>query len=960
MKTGLPANHGLSDYVMGLPELLPLANGQPLITDVQYAALEAGVATGKSLLVSAPTSTGKTLIGWWAIASAIKAGGRAVYLVSHRALAKQKFEEAQRLFLNGLFGGDRSAIVCATGDGVEDASGRKTNAPLAASVVIATYEKFLGCLSVGGPPRDLTDTTIICDEVQLIGDANRGRNVELLLTLLRRSGWKQLVGLSAVIGADDAQSLADWLALTLVRNVTREKALRIECRTPTTIMEVSATPGAVGALTQREARAVRGPLEIVDELLRTPASGPVIVFCMKVDQTYELSREWTGRRAQSQNVAAPPGLELDAQLRAALTRRAAFHNAELSEEERLFVEERIAAGLVDVVFATSTLAAGVNFPLGSAVFADWKRWNFDRGRAEPIGRAEFQNMAGRVGRMGQAAAEGYVILAADGAASGAQAAQLMDLSAQDELGLGITPDDFGSLTLQLFAGKLCTNRRDAFDLIASTLSASREASQGNGTVDHWEPALNEQIDRLVRAGCLIEGRSQVSATAFGVSVARSGLKPETVLFFIEGLVRRAVELTEMLPSANEPGSENDLLFILAHAALTSPEYNSEGGEATRRIHWRIGRNLVGNDFARRLDRLLWERPWQADVAASNGALLVTGWAAGETSVQLGGRVAGVRMGVVEATARDVAWILTGVAEIISEITSPVLADESKPEALRGTGPQVQAARRLARSFRRIAARVASGLPSDTLWMTSLDLRNAARRRLTRLQILSLLHQGLTRPHELMDGGPEADAARRLALVVGEEGPALANQVRDAARIWKQEEREHFRRLHLRRAERVGAESAITGLYDARGDALEAVFEEAMSLVAVTTQRLDQHGVQAHPDFLITIEEFPSIVVEVKTKANDAALVPLNAATEVLTASELIGLNGNFCVTLCSPGVEPNVPGIIERCGRLCVVATSDLAEAILRLREGSLTREGLFNWLTTPGVALREDLPHPR
>ncbi|QDH74867.1 DEAD/DEAH box helicase [Brevundimonas sp. M20] len=960
MKQGLPANNGLSDFVLGVPELLPRAAGEPLLTDVQFASLEAGVATGADLLVSAPTSTGKTLIGWWAIASAIKSGGRAVYLVSHRALAKQKFEEAQRLFLNGLFAGDRSAIVCATGDGVEDASGRKTNAPLAASLVVATYEKFLGCLSVGGPPKDLTDTAIVCDEIQLIGDAHRGRNVELLLTLLRRSGWRQLVGLSAVISADDGQSLADWLRLGLVRNVTREKALRIECRTPTHILEVSASPGHVGELTQREGRANQGPLDIVGELLARPGAGPVITFCMKVDQTYELCRDWSARRPETMRVVVPQGLELDAQLRSALGRRAAFHNAELGEDERLYVEERIASGLVDVVFATSTLAAGVNFPLGSAVFAAWKRWNFDRGRAEPIGRAEFQNMAGRVGRMGQAAAEGLVILAADGGASANQASQLMDLSAQDELGIGIHPEDFGSLTLQLFAGRLCANRRDAFDLIASTLSASREAALGDGTVNHWEPELNAQIDRLVRAGCLIEGRSQVSATAFGVAVARSGLKPETVLFFIEGLVRRSVELSEMLPSDEEPGTEDDLLFVLAHAALTSPEFNSEGGEATRRINWRVGRMLVGNDFARRLDRLLWERPWQADVSASNGALLVTGWAAGETRLQLDARVPGVRLGVIEATARDVAWILTGIAEIIAEMTSPVLADESKPEALRGSGAQTQAARRLARSFRRVASRIASGLPSDILWMTSLELRNAARRRLTRTQMLALRHQGLTRPHELMDGGAPADERRRLALVAGEEGPALANQVRDAARIWKQDEREHFRRLHVRRAERMQAEAIIAAMYDARGDALEAVFEQAMSLVAVGCERLDQPGNQAHPDFLVTIEEFPSIVVELKTKANDAALVPLNAATEVLSASELIGLGGSFCVTVCSPGVEPNVPGIIERCGRLCVVSTSDLAEAILRLREGSLTREGLYNWLTTPGVALREDLPHPR
>jgi len=193
---------------------------------------------------------------------------------------------------------------------------------------------------------------------------------------------------------------------------------------------------------------------------------------MRVDDTYDLYNDLIRTKTATINVSSPGSFELDEGLRKALCCRAAFHNAELSEEERLFVEERIAAGKVDVVFATSTLAAGVNFPLGSAVFATWTRWNVERRIHEPIGRAEFQNMAGRVGRMGQAAAEGLVILCADGGSELNNARKLMDLGAQDELGNGIIPEDFGMLTLQLFAGKLCARRDDAFDMIASTLSAA--------------------------------------------------------------------------------------------------------------------------------------------------------------------------------------------------------------------------------------------------------------------------------------------------------------------------------------------------------------------------------------------------------------------------------------------------------------------------------------------------------
>lgn len=562
MKNNYPANVNFSNRIRKIEPLFPKEQETPSLTDIQYDALAAGVNRGTSILVSAPTSTGKTLIGWWAVTAAIEAGGRAVYLVSHRTLAKQKAEEARQLFVDTLFDGDQSAIVCATGDGVEDASGRKTSAPLDAMILIATYEKFLGCISVGGPPRDLTDTTLICDEIQLVGDQQRGQNVELLLTLMRRAGWKQLVGLSAVISEQDTRELADWLKLDPVRNSTREKTLRLQCRGAGSIDELVVGPNLDGELTEYDGNQEREINQIVSELIQRPEQSPVIVFCMKVDDTYGLSGEWTAHNLPTEDVQMTDGLEVGDDVLRALRSRSAFHNAELGEDERTLVEERLAEGLIDVVYATSTLAAGVNFPLGSAVFSSFKRWNGDRRRHETISRSEFHNMAGRVGRMGQVAEEGLVVLTADNASERRQARSIMDFRVQDDLGAGISPQDFGPLTLQLFAGKLCTTREDAFELISSTLSASRIATRERGNVDHWRNPLETHIDRLTAAGCLIEALGVISVSTFGLAVARSGLKPETALFFINQLLRKAAQLSELLPFEDDEGREDDFLFDL--------------------------------------------------------------------------------------------------------------------------------------------------------------------------------------------------------------------------------------------------------------------------------------------------------------------------------------------------------------------------------------------------------------
>lgn len=958
MKNCMPSGIVLPAAFSEMPQLFPQLEGKPSLTDAQFDALAAGITNGTDVLVSAPTSTGKTIIGWWAVATALAAGRRAVYLVSHRALAKQKFEEAQRLFLSSLLNDDRASIVCATGDAVEDAFGRKTSAPMSSMLLVATYEKFLGCLSTGGPPADLSDVTFVCDEVQLIGDKSRGQSVELLLTLLKRAGWNQFVGLSAVLSDGDADSLASWLNLTLVRNPTREKSLRLECRAPNGTYEALASPNSHLEPALTASARPQGVREIVEELHRKPNGKPTIVFCMKVDDTYLFANEWTSGRLPSLTVSVPPGLDLDPALLSALEKRTAFHSAELSEDERVFVEEQLTAGKVDVVFATSTLAAGVNFPFSGAVFSSWKRWNGDKRQHVSIERADFQNMAGRVGRMGQQADEGLVVLMSDGASSTKDALQLMDLAAQDELGHGIQPADFGALALQLFAGHLCRNREDAFDLLSSTLSAARELASNTQGITHWRAMLDAQIDRLKDTSCLLETRSGLTVTSFGLAVARSGLKPETALYFIDGLVRHGEALSQLLAGHDGLETEEDLFFVLCHAALASPEFTYDGGKPARYVNWRVARPpLATNLYARRLSNNLFEQPWVADIGAANGSLLVTAWASGVPRKQLEGMISGVRVGTIQSLAQDVAWVLSGVAEIVANVTSPAMAEESKPEMLRGDGPAIDAVRLLARGLRRQSARANSGLPTDTLWMTDIDLQQRPR-RLSRVQMLALRTHGLARPVDLMDGSVEADNRRRMALEV--ESPVLANAVRDAAKRWKADDREYCRKFQMRRAAHIGGNEVIDALHSKKGDALEDAFAAALSFAAIGFQKIDEKGKIGYPDFLMQIEGYKPIVVEVKSKQAATDSVPFNGATEVLAASELAGFKDNFCITLCSPGVEPSVPGLIERCRRLCVIDVTDFAEAILRLRENRLTREDFYNWITTPGIALMEDLPPPQ
>lgn len=78
MKYNLPEAHGLSELT--LANLVFKENEYYSLSDAQYAALEAGVGRGESVLTISPTSTGKTQIALWGLAKGIETGCFNVYL----------------------------------------------------------------------------------------------------------------------------------------------------------------------------------------------------------------------------------------------------------------------------------------------------------------------------------------------------------------------------------------------------------------------------------------------------------------------------------------------------------------------------------------------------------------------------------------------------------------------------------------------------------------------------------------------------------------------------------------------------------------------------------------------------------------------------------------------------------------------------------------------------------------
>ena len=182
------------------------------LTPIQDKALGAGLLEGTSLLVCAPTASGKTFVATMAISKAVERG-KALYVVPLKALAGEKYKEYQQLFSDTSY-----KVVLSTGDVESDGNylGKYDVLVLTAEKLDSLLRHKISWLS--------EIKTVIIDEIHLLNDPSRGPTVEIILTLLKTLISPQIIGLSATIG--NPHDLAAWLEATLVQDSWRPVELK--------------------------------------------------------------------------------------------------------------------------------------------------------------------------------------------------------------------------------------------------------------------------------------------------------------------------------------------------------------------------------------------------------------------------------------------------------------------------------------------------------------------------------------------------------------------------------------------------------------------------------------------------------------------------------------------------------------------------------------------------------------
>lgn len=364
---------------------------------------------GKSVVVCAPTGAGKTVIAQHAIHRALEEGKRIFYTTPLKALSNQKYYD-----FSEKYGSDNVGLL--TGD---------TSINRSAQIVVMTTEVFRNMLygtNFGAVADNLQNVKyVVLDEVHYMNDEQRGTVWEESIIYCPTN--IQLIALSATVA--NADELTQWINTVhskteLVDTDFRPVPLRFfyfDSSQPDKLLPLLTPSGQLNKKIKPEKKVQyrnrKKQYSYVKEVVRNLAERdmlPAIYFTFsrkKCDEQMEkcatsLSLVSRGEQAQirqflDEYIAENPHLYGNKHIEYLLC-GVASHHAGLLPAWKSLVEKLFQKGLIKVVFATETLAAGINMPARSTVISSTSK-RTDSGH-RMLTASEFLQMSGRAGRRG--------------------------------------------------------------------------------------------------------------------------------------------------------------------------------------------------------------------------------------------------------------------------------------------------------------------------------------------------------------------------------------------------------------------------------------------------------------------------------------------------------------------------------------------------------------------------------
>ena len=374
------------------------------------------IENNHSVVVSAATGTGKTLIADYVIDKYLKRDKKIVYTAPIKALSNQKYNDFRR-----SYGDDNVGIL--TGDVTINHS-----APL----LVMTTEIYRNMLLSNDPFVDDV-AYVVFDEIHFLGDVERGTVWEESIIFSKEH--VRFLCLSATI--PNARQFANWI--NHVKNHEVDVVLEKKRAVPlkhefydtengfATLKEIGEWkeldrhPKYYSSMKQkkraREERMAIKKKSHVDLLRDLESKGklPCIYFCFSralTEQKSDSLKRFKNYLNSNEGVDASKiirdrlskadpsirDLKTTKLLRECLNRGIGFHHAGLLSTLKELVEDLFSRGLVKVLFATETFAVGINMPAKTVVFDSLEK--FDGINFRYLNSKEYFQLAGRAGRRG--------------------------------------------------------------------------------------------------------------------------------------------------------------------------------------------------------------------------------------------------------------------------------------------------------------------------------------------------------------------------------------------------------------------------------------------------------------------------------------------------------------------------------------------------------------------------------
>ncbi len=668
-----------------LPEIIDLwekGYGSELLPIQERAVKEYGVLDGKSLVVLGATSSGKTFIAEMASAKRACAREKVIYAVSLKSLAEEKFRQFRKMY--GDFGirvavshRDRREFDYAIEQGHFE-------------IAIVVYEKLHGLL-IRNPDLLRETRLVVIDELQMLGDEDRGADLELLLTMMieaTRQSPLQIIGLSAVL--NNPEEIARWLKAQLLVHYARPVELRKGVLCDGVYQYREHNTGTVGqefflhrssplSLSRRGGGGEVDPYhsELILETVRFLAeekNESSIVFV----PTKALARQWAEKLSEKSKLA--PAKSVMESLREyeesaarevllkTLDRGMGYHNADLPMEIREVIERGFQSGEIKILFATSTLGQGLNFAAQNTVIVpEIYKYSVKSGGllTYAIPPSQLENQGGRAGRYGYSAEFGRMILIAESEHEKTMLwAQYINGRSPENNGKGLAQHfellhpalagtSWETQVLRLVSSGWCKTEMEINQFFEKTLSAPLFPLQAVATGKTLADKIKQNLETLENADFLSQSpEGNLTVTEWGQICASSGVRIQTMEWikkWISYFDGSSIELLELLLMLAFTEDAMRFRIPIREGEVRSNYYRSQ---LLKRVH---DRNM---DSRKLIEPLLKESvPLPKEkTGAIKKTLVLQDWITEMETVDLE-RKYNLHAGMIRLLAGDMVWLL---------------------------------------------------------------------------------------------------------------------------------------------------------------------------------------------------------------------------------------------------------------------------------------------------------------